>query len=415
MENVQEKNTSYSPISHALDVTSNIVANKRSRSIVFLIISFFLILGINALLPVIEGDTHFTAAAKTASYSDYVSVKENLADSNHENYRLTWGSEQDIKIAKAAYNTDAKGAATFLEYTINEDIDVSYYTKFFFETPTWYITTMTSLASSLILYYGVFNYLNIRSKETDVKYLKLERDVTYLTDTSLDPIFFEGWMENDFNKRRKINQHRANIKYKLDRLERVTSYKIKQSCRHLADGEMPKTHKEIRYINKKRKLLALLDDAYIEQYVVSGHVRFFKYIYPMFVYNGDNSMGRTIDSYSNISTDTKRISSDAASKVSISLGITLLFAVLLTVTVVSSLNQDPMWIIINIISKIVPLFIQIPLALEYNQSFMKSHLIGNLYSRRAIALLYLAENGKTQPLMDAAHSDKEVLANAQKN
>jgi len=397
----------------AVTKATEIITNKRTRSVIFLALSGVLILGLNSMLPIIEGDAHYTAGTVETTYGEFQTAQD-----SDEHIRLTWASKQNILIYKAQY-IRAHPELTEDEWmlvTVPDTFEVRMYTKFFYEHPFWYISTVTSLGSALILFYSTFNYLITIMREKYKKYVELDNKMTDAVDKCLDPVTFEPWMENNFNTRRKIQQHKANVKYKIDKLERHTPYKVKRKLKPYFDEVRqfsgvrredaalitynpkdilkdlgPLKFRERYYLSKKEKLLSLLDDTYIKEYVVRGRVKYFRHIYPMFVYNGENGVGKTIDSYSLIKTDAKRISSDASNKIIISLVVTFLFAVLTTVTVVASIEQQPLWIIINAISKLAPLVIQVPLAIDYSNDFMNKQLIGNLISRHSILLLYLAE------------------------
>jgi len=397
----------------AVTKATEIITNKRTRSVIFLALSGVLILGLNSMLPIIEGDAHYTAGTVETTYGEF-----RTAQDSDEHIRLTWASKQNILIYKAQY-IRAHPELTEDEWmlvTVPDTFEVRMYTKFFYEHPFWYISTVTSLGSALILFYSTFNYLITIMREKYKKYVELDNKMTDAVDKCLDPVTFEPWMENNFNTRRKIQQHKANVKYKIDKLERHTPYKVKRKLKPYFDEVRqfngvrredaalitynpkdilkdlgPLKFRERYYLSKKEKLLYLLNDTYIKEYVVRGRVKYFRHIYPMFVYNGENGIGKTIDSYSLIKTDAKRISSDAFNKITISLVVTFLFAVLTTVTVVASIEQQPLWIIINAISKLAPLVIQVPLAIDYSNDFMNKQLIGNLISRHSILLLYLAE------------------------
>ena len=114
----------------------------------------------------------------------------------------------------------------------------------------------------------------------------------------------------------------------------------------------PENWKELRYVNLKMKYISLLDESYITDYVIDGKVKYFKPIYPMFVYNGETGIGRSVDSYSLITTDSERVGRDAWKKILYSLLSVVAFAILLTVTAVTSVGKDPLWIVINVIAKI---------------------------------------------------------------
>lgn len=385
------------------DVTkgaARVLTDKKSRSIVFLIISTILILMINSMLPTIEGNSHYTVNPVEVTYAEYLTMK-----SKDEHINLTWKSEQDIEKYKDDYikeNPELTEDEKLL-ITIPDEMRIKVFTQFFYEYTFWYLATGTSLASAVILFYSIFNYLIIRAKERNERYLKLDKEVDTMADNSLDPITFEPWMDFVFNTRRKRAQHVSNIKFKLDKLERKTSYSIKRYFREYYAEDDIEERKEIladlgklkwkkkKYFNKKEKYLALLDEDYIEQYALDGKVKYFKYIHPMFVQSGVNVSGNTVDSYSLIESDGGRMVKDARTKIILSLASTLILTALFTVTAVGSVDQAPMWFFINIVSKVAPLFLQIPMAFNYSLNFMEGHLIKNLKSRRTIGLLYLAD------------------------
>lgn len=400
-----------------VDSVNRVLTNKRTKSSFFLLVAFLVILGINGLLPLIEGQAHYTVEAVEMEYSEYVSEK-----TTRKHLRLDWVSEMNIDlfinryIAAHPEMTPEEQAV----FNVPPNFRVNVYTKFFYQYPFWYITTLISLGSTVILFYSVFNYLLTRQKEKYKKYVELEDEVNEMTQKLLDPITFEPWIDQEFNKRRKIAQHRSNVKYELQLLESSTDHKTKQrfseyfrryteaSNNHAdfisTDGTLignrfedlkikgNVTKKERKYIDSKEKLITLLTPDYIDEYVVEGKVKNFQYIHSMFVYNGVNIVGKTVDNYSLISTDGKRIVRDAGRKVGIGVAITLLFAILVTVTAIASLKQSPFWIVINVLTKITPLFLQVFFAMNYSNNFMDTQLISNLINRRSIGLLYLAES-----------------------
>jgi hypothetical protein len=403
-------------IEAAVDKATTLITNKKSRSIIFLLLSLFVVLGINGVLPIIEGQAQYTVGVVDTTYSDYLVMKSE--DSNH---RITWYSQQAINLYKTNYVLTNPGT-NFFEVQIPENFEVQVYTKFFFEYPFWYISTTISLGSAIILFYSLFNYLVTLSKERYKRYVDLSNQVEDMTEKHLDPVTFEPWMHDTFNYTRKIQQHKTNVKFDIDHLEQKTVYEVRKKLKpyfeSLRKNEDSKAvlksigrlkHKEKVYLKKKERLLQLLDESYIQEYVVDGYVKHFKYISPMFVYNGSDNKGLSVDSYSLINSNESRVAKDAGTKVLWTLVNTFLFAILITVTAVSSYQQDPFWIVINALSKIAPLLLQVPLAIDYSNVFMDTQLVNNLISRRAIGLLYLADTKKEIP------KELKEVANAKAN
>jgi hypothetical protein len=400
----------------AFDKATTLITNKKSRSVIFLLISLTFVLGINGVLPIIEGQAQYTVGAVDTTYTEYLTMK-----SENSNYRITWYSQQAIALYKSTYVLENPGT-NFFEVQVPENFEVQVYTKFFFEYPFWYVSTIISLGSAIILFYSLFNYLVTLAKERYKRYVDLSNQVEDMTEKHLDPVTFQPWLHDVFNYHRKIQQHKTNVKYDIDLLEQKTKYedrkKVKpyfEALRRKEDGKdilksLGKLNgREKKYLKKKERLLQLLDESYIQEYVVDGHVKHFKYISPMFVYNGSDNEGLSVDSYSLINSNERRVVKDAGVKVLWTLINTFLFAILITVTAVSSYQQDPFWIVINAMSKIAPLLLQVPLAIDYSNVFMDNQLVNNLISRRSIGLLYLADVKKEIP------KELKEVANAKTN
>lgn len=365
--------------SAAIHKINNIVSNKHARSTFFLILTTVIIFVINGLLPTIEGRSHYTADPIIVTYKEYLEMKE-----ENDSYALTWSSESAIIEYKLKHTDD-----NLHTVPVPDDFEVSVYTKYFFQHTFWYLTTITRVVSAVMLFYTVFNYTLTKYKDSYTKYLELSNEMTTLSNNALDPSTFEPWMNDSFNRNRKIAQHISNTKYKLGRLDQRTKYEIRKLAK-----EDPSNPKCARYIRKRNDLQSRLDTKYIEDVIVHRHVKHFKYIHTSFVTCGTNRLGRTTDSYSLIETDGKRLSVDILSKSVLSTILTILFAALLTVTVVGATDRQWYWVVLDVLITIVPLLLQIPLALDYCNYYMDDHLIANLITRRTIALLYLADMKK---------------------
>jgi len=383
------------------EVTSKIVGivkDKNTRNIFFLIASIFVVLAINSLLPIIEGSSHYTEAPEEMTYIEYKQKSE-----ENNNYNLTWASNRDINRYIDAYCEDHNVPKSERYNVIPPDnFKVKVYTQFFFQHIYWWVSTLTHVVSILLIYYSVFNYLLSKRKQTYSKYLNLKEEIDNAVESKLDPNTFEPWMVHTFNKKRKEDQHKLNIKYKLDLLKRRTSYKIRTA---------PKDNPKYQRYEKKKKLLEeQLTPEYIEQYLPSKRVKGFTYIHPTFVTSGYNVIGLSTDSYSLLNSDSQRIGKDGIRKTITSILITTMFAVLLTFTVGASIDQPWYWVVINVITKLVPMSIQIPAAYDYRDSFMENHLITNLISRRNIILLYLADLVKIKP-----NNETQIMNSETKN
>lgn len=379
-----------------------LINNKQSRSVFVLFITIFIVFALNSLLPVIEGSTHYTADATTMTYKEY---KEKIQ--YNPNYRMTWASSKKVDSYVSSY-VKAHPELTLDEQLLIEPPDgfkVDVYTKFFFQHPFWYMTTLINLISALLVYYPLFNFLITRRKLTYKKYVDLENELIKLNDESLDPVTFEPWIRDEFNRTRKINQHVSNVNYMIEKLEHKTPYKYK----HLSDNS-PYLSQYTDYCNKKQELLSLLEPEYIDRYVMDSDVKGFLYIYPTFVTGGHNMTGRTMDSFSHIKSNGQRIGKDSIKKIITSTMLTTVYATLLTITIINSTDKPWYWVVLNIITSITPLLMQIPMAFDYCDTYMEEQLITNLMARRTIAYLYLADM-KARAEKEDQESAKESVEN----
>lgn len=380
---------------------ATILTNKRTRSLVFLIVTFVLILLANGLLPLISGQAHYTAEIKEVTYGEYVYLKE-----RNELIDLTYGAKMEILAYEELYKLKHPDltAEEIVNIEIPNNLKVTIYTKFFFDSAWWYFDTGMSLISAIFLFYALFNYMIIRSKDTRIEHVNGEQTIKQLNEKYLDPDTFEPWVDDVFNRRRKIEQHIRNTKYELKKLEMETPFTVRRRFKKhfknivevpednlLPVVYQPLTKQERKYLDKKEEILAKLQTDYIEEYVVDTDVKHFKAIRAGFVYSGINHEGVGQDEYSTIQTDRERVRGSIFSKVLVSLAITLGFASVLTILAVNVSQQAPLWIFLTVLMKIVPLFLQFYFAVDYNNWFMENQLLPNLKFRENIAMMYLAE------------------------
>lgn len=384
-----------------LDNITSVITSKRTRSLLFLITTFALILFANGLLPLISGQAHYTADPLEVTYSEYLDMKagNKLVD-------LTYSAQASITAYKESFKL-ANPDLTPDELVMIEppgNMKVTVYTKFFFQSAWWYFDTGLSLVSAVFLFYAVFNYLLVRSKDIRIEHVNGENTIKQLNEKYLDPDTFEPWIDVVFNRKRKIKQHIRNTRYELKKLETETPYRIRRRFKNhfkdvieVPEGNLlpvlykPMSNKEREYLDRKEELLEKLEEHYIKEYVVDTDVANFKEIKAGFVYSGVNHEGVGQDEYSAIKTDQQRIRSTIVSKLIIALAITLSFASILTVLSVTVSQQDALWIVLTVLMKIVPLFLQVYFAIDYNNWFMENQLLPNLKFRENIAMLYLAE------------------------
>lgn len=365
-----------------LGKTKQVITNRSVRSTVLLIITLIVVLAINALLPIFEGNTHYTEDAVSMSYAEY---KDLYSDNHH--YQLTWVSANAVQRYIDEY-LESHPEIPYEERHLIEppgSFIVEVYTKFFFNYSFWYLKTVIHVISTVLVFYSVFNFLLVRKKKHDSKYVELDSQVTQLVDSKLDPVTFEPWMDEQFNYPRKVQQHKANVKYRLHKLDKHTNYKTR-----ILFKQNPDDNRCVKYKHHREELLYYASKEYIDEYVHDIRVPGHKHIYPTFVTGGYNVIGHSIDSYSLLKSDSRRLGEDSIRKVLTATVLTVLIAILLTLTVVTSLDKPWYWMVINVVTTMLPLVIQIPMAVDYCEKYMEEQVMTNLMSRRNIAFLYLA-------------------------
>ena len=413
-------------IAKTLDNITSVITNKRTRSLLFLITTFALILFANGLLPLISGQAHYTADPLEVTYSEYLDMKagNKLVDLTYSAQASITAYKESFKLANPDLTPDE---LVMIEPPMNMKVTV--YTKFFFQSAWWYFDTGLSLVSAVFLFYAMFNYLLVRSKDIRIEHVNGEHTIKQLNEKYLDPDTFEPWIDVVFNRKRKIKQHIRNTRYELKKLETETPYRIRRRFKNhfkdvieVPEGNLlpvlykPMSKKERKYLDRKEELLEKLEEHYIKEYVVDTDVANFKEIKAGFVYSGVNHEGVGQDEYSAIKTDQQRVRSTIVSKLLISLAITLSFASILTVLSVTVSQQEALWIVLTVLMKIVPLFLQVYFAIDYNNWFMENQLLPNLKFRENIAMLYLAEMKRQGKITEPISVNKiEVVKSERRN
>ena len=413
-------------IAKTLDNITSVITNKRTRSLLFLVTTFALILFANGLLPLISGQAHYTADPLEVTYSEYLDMKagNKLVDLTYSAQASIAAYKESFKLANPDLTPDE---LVMIEPPMNMKVTV--YTKFFFQSAWWYFDTGLSLVSAVFLFYAMFNYLLVRSKDIRIEHVNGEHTIKQLNEKYLDPDTFEPWIDVVFNRKRKIKQHIRNTRYELKKLETETPYRIRRRFKNhfkdvieVPEGNLlpvlykPMSKKEREYLDRKEELLEKLEEHYIKEYVVDTDVANFKEIKAGFVYSGVNHEGVGQDEYSAIKTDQQRVRSTIVSKLLISLAITLSFASILTVLSVTVSQQEALWIVLTVLMKIVPLFLQVYFAIDYNNWFMENQLLPNLKFRENIAMLYLAEMKRQGKITEPISVNKiEVVKSERRN
>ena len=292
-----------------------------------------------------------------------------------------------------------------------------YYKNYFFGSSWFFLETMMNTLMVTIFYIALINYLIAKKKSDDVVYRKLTSEINdiVIEKNSVPSSTFEPFLD-EWNGDRKVKQFISNIKYKLSKLERRTPFKVRKifykrdeqgklifvkdeeflnkKIKFLAFRKGWLLQKRARhYIQTKERLNSFLSEEYILQNVVYEKVKYFKYIYPSFVYNGKNGIHKTTDEYSAITPDSKKLKKDLVAKVMLGFAVTSAFATVLSFTL---FKADENWLIIvyTVILKLLPLVLQWILGIDYSNTYMSDQLIPTQKYRLSIINIYLSDKDK---------------------
>lgn len=370
--------------------TTNVLISKRGRSLILLIFATILVSALAGVLGAFK-------SGKFYKTYDYIEVGIPYEEVNFDDPIFkdkTKGSREIIKWEKE-YSYDIE---TGEEIITHVKMYKGYYTKYFFQSGWFYADAGLNSLMVMILYIALVNFLIVRRTEKNDVHNKLEGELNDLVieKNSLPSTTFEPYMEK-WNNKRKINQHIANIKYKLALLEKKTPYKIKKTFYVKTDEgmifQLPKdlttlNKKEQKYLDKKEELEAFLEQEYIDKHVIFEKVDHFKYIHPSFVTTGKNEVIKSTDEYSSIKSNKQKQSEDYVRKAFLGLAFTFSVGVILSFVL---FRIEDHWLIVlySVLLKLLPLVLQIIFANDYSNRHIEYQMIPNLRYRLNIASMYL--------------------------
>lgn len=375
---------------------TNVLVSTQTRNLFVLIVAVIVIMIISGILGAFK-------SGKFMKTYDFVEVNIPYDEVNYNDpifKDLTDRSKEVIKYEK--------------EYMFNEEtqenIEIKvkmykgYNTKYFFQSSWFYGDAALNTLIVLIFYITLVGYLLAKRMMNDQLYIKLEGELNQLVieENQLPAVTFEPFIY-DWNMIRKKKQHISNIKYKLAKLEQKTPYKIRKEFYvkneegkvvfQIPNREL--TYKEFKYLETKENLESYITDEYINEHVEFEKVKYFKYIHPSFVTTGKNEIIQSTDEYSAIQTNKEKQSKDYAKKALLGLAISFAIASLLSYTL---FKIDEGWLVVvwNVFMRMLPLVLQVVLAIDYVNRLMGTQKIPVLRYRLNIANLYLANKSNKE-------------------
>lgn len=418
-----------------MDKIGTVLTKKKSKSFLFLLLTIFSIIALNAGLPLIQGQAHYTVNEVEMTYGEYLALKE-----KDQFIDMTYGSKVNIILYKSMFakeNPDLTVDEIF-EIEPPSTFKVKVFTAFFFVSAGWWIATAIGVMSGILVFYAVRGYFIADREEKDEEYLEAKAKVKENNQKYIDPNVFEPFMNNVFNRERKIKQHISNVKYDISVLNEKTPVSIKNEYKEfysvkkntipvnpefpllpaLVEEPIPQfkkyswfnfkkrinENKKKKYFTKMREYEFLLDPKYIEEIIPDSKVKYFKHIQPGFVYSGINKKSRTVDEYSTIETDAEHTRKNAIKRIFNATLISIGFASMFTVAGFTTGEGEWYWYVLNVITKLAPLILQWLFAIQDVSIFFKEQVMPNLMFRQNIQGLFVSYSTNIQ-------KNKEGLSN----
>ena len=387
--------------------STNILISKKGKSTFLLILSIFVVSILAGILGAFKNGefqkTYDMVMVDTPL--DEVDFNDRVFDDLDDNSR-------EVILDKIVVKYDPE-----LGQNYEEEIRVykGYYKNYFFMSYWFYLETSLNLFLAIIFYVALVNFLIVRREEKDEMYQALSSELnTLIIENDLPPATFEPFLD-EWNRERKINQHISNMKFKRSVLEKKTSHKVRKlfytkdkETGRLIFGPNEKVlnrkfkwyeflFKEKRiqikakkYWYKKERIESFLDKNYIEENVPFEKVKHFRKINPSFVYSGKNVIQKSNDEYSNMMSNTKRYAKDLRKKMALSFIMTSMIASVLSFTLFRA-DENWLFIVLSVMLKLLPLLVQVILAINYSNVYMENQLIPTIRARVGLASLYMSK------------------------
>jgi hypothetical protein len=381
-----------------IDGVSSTLTSKPVKNTAILVLSIIIVTVLSGILGAFKG-------GEFQRTYDFVSVEMALSEVNFEDpiFENIKPNSRVTIVEKEFIRYDEELGVTYSEYVTWYK---GYYKNYFFVSPWYYTDLGTNTLLMIIFYLGLTSFLINTKISKDPVYIKLEEDLNHLilntgevTSSKLEP-FMDRW-----NLARKKKQHISNTKAELSKLTKKTSYKTRREFMKIDENkqiifvvpERKLKWKEKKYLNKKEKIESFLTKEYIESVAPFEKVKYFKNISTSFVHTGNNSLGPTIDEYSNIEPDKKVLGRDLFRKVLLSLSAAAAVTSILAFTLFRA--ADDFWSILFAVGlRMLPLALQVFLSMDYSNNYVRKQSIPILKYRLNIINLFLKEQKGVETL-----------------
>jgi hypothetical protein len=265
------------------------------------------------------------------------------------------------------------------------DVDVLF-------TGEWWWDVFRTITTNLLVLFGTLAYFLKKAWEEEPTIRDRQKEVQALVDAHLDPITFDPFLPK-FNRKRKIEAYKRAMSNKLDKLEKKY-YKKSVSLELWAEWEnTPRKTKELKdrfetdkYCQEKHLILQQLTKEYIDKNIDKIELDY-KPIQKTFVANGYvSSRMSKYDDYA-VESGSNKMLRDLSPRIFLMFG----WLIALNSVAINAIQQETRLIgLIVFLFTMLPLIIQIFIAQDYTDKFIKEKILVDFQKRKDIMINYLA-------------------------
>jgi hypothetical protein len=276
------------------------------------------------------------------------------------------------------------------------DVDVLF-------TGEWWWDVFRTITTNLLVLFGTLAYFLKKAWEEEPTIRERQKEVQSLVDAHLDPITFDPFLPK-FNRKRKIEAYKRAMSNKLDKLEKKY-YKKSVSLELWAEWEnTPRKTQELKnrfeadkYCQEKNLILQQLTKEYIEKNIDKIELDY-KPLQKTFVANGYVSQRMSkYDDYA-VESGSNKMLRDLSPRIFLMFG----WLIALNSVAINAIQQETRLIgLIVFLFTMLPLIIQIFIAQDYTDKFIKEKILVDFQKRKDIMINYLAYLKEGKEVNDA--------------
>lgn len=274
---------------------------------------------------------------------------------------------------------------------LNEFVSAGFDAQVLF-TGEWWWDVFRTITTNMIVLFGTLAYFLKKAWEEDTSIIEKHKEVKALVTAHLDPITFDPFLPV-FNRKRKIEAYKRAMSNKLDKLEKKY-YKKQLSLELWAEwSKAEKKTKELKerfdndkYCQAKQILLSQMTEEYIAKNIDKMEIDY-RPVQKTFVANG--YVSKRMDRYDDYAVEagSEKMIRDLGPKIALTFG----WLVALNSVAINALEQETRLVgLLIFLFTMLPLVVQIFIARDYTEKFVKEKILVDFQKRKDIMINYLA-------------------------